>query len=266
MSEVRARHNIHVLGEGSHTLILGHGLGTDQTIWRLVAQRLATDHRVVVLDWVGCGGADPRAFEAERYRSLHGHASDLAQVIEAMKVGAVTYIGHSAGAMIGLLAAVAAPHLFRGLVLVAGSPRYLNDPPGYLGGSTPADVAALLSLLDVNFLGWTSTIAGIAAKAPELRAELEVLFGKNNQEHLREFATAVFQSDYRSELHKLTVPALVVGVTRDDMVPVTVNEYLHSQLRDSTYVCLDLAGHCPQMTHPELIEATIRAYLRERER
>ncbi len=264
MSDAGARHNIHVLGAGEQTLVLGHGLGTDQSIWRLLAPRLARDHRVVLLDWVGCGRADPTSFQAERYGSLAGHAEDLSQLITALGTGPVTYVGHSAGAMIGLLSAIASPRAFQGLVLVAASPRYLNDPPEYVGGSTPEDVEALLSLLDANFVGWTSTIASIAAKEPELQRELEVLFGNNNQQHLRAFATAVFRSDYRSVLGQLTLPPLVVGVTRDDMVPVAVNEYLHSRLRDSTYVCLDVAGHCPQMTHPALVEGAIRAYLHER--
>lgn len=167
--------------------------------------------------------------------------------------------------MIGLLAAIAAPQAFRGLVLLNASPRYLNDPPDYFGGLTPADVDGVLSLLEVNFGGWTRASAGVAAKNPELQRELEALFGKNNEQHLREFAAAVYRSDYRSELGRLTVPSLVLGVTRDDVVPIAVNDYLHARLRGSTLVCLDLAGHCPQLTNPELVEAAIRDYLRERE-
>lgn len=84
MTDLGARHNLQTRGQGRHTLVLGHGLATDQTIWRLLAPRLAADHRVVLLDWVGCGHADPTAFRVERHGNLAGHADDLIEVLGSL--------------------------------------------------------------------------------------------------------------------------------------------------------------------------------------
>lgn len=254
-------HNVHTLGHGSETWVFGHGMGTDQSIWRLLAPRLAEDHRVVLVDWAGCGGADPRAFDSVRHRSLRGHATDLCELLREQAYGPVTYVGHSAGGMIGVLAAIQEPALFQRLVLLAASPRYLDDPPDYVGGSRPEDVAALFELMDHNFLGWSSTFAAIAAKDADVQVALEELFNKSNRGHLREFAESVLSSDFRGDLAELRVPSLVLGTAQDDMVPAAVGEYLHAHLAGSAYVCFDLAGHCPQMTHPEQVERAMRAFV-----
>ena len=256
-----AKHNATTVGSGARTLVLGHGLGTDQRIWRLLAPRLAVDHRVVLLDWVGSGRSAPLAFEPARYSSLQAHAEDLRELIRSLAAEPVTYIGHSAGAMIGVLAAIEEPQLFEHLVLIAASPRYLDDPPDYVGGSRREDIDALFALMDENFLGWSSTFAAMAARDAALERELEGIFRGNDQRHLREFAEAILLSDFRATLPRLRTPALVLGSTRDDMVPVAVNLYLHSALTGSAYQCFDLAGHCPQMTHPSLVEGAIRSYL-----
>jgi len=259
-SPSRARHNIHELGSGQKTLVFGHGLGTNQSIWRLVAEKLAGDRRVVLLDWVGCGGADPRAFQPERYASLRGHAADLCALLRELDLGPITYVGHSAGGMIGVLAAISEPALFERLVLLMASPRYVNDPPDYFGGFSEADVDDVLQLMRDNFVGWSRAFATLSAGDEVVARDLEATFRDNDPGYLREFAEAVLRSDFRAELPKLTVPALVLASARDDMVPLAVSEYLHRHLPGSSYRCFDLSGHCPQLTHPELVAASIHEY------
>ena len=261
MASALGRHNVHMFGSGARTLILGHGLGTDQRIWELLAPRLAHDHRIVLLDWVGSGRSDPAAFQSSRYASLRGHAADLRELLRELNAERAVYIGHSAGGMIGVLAAIAEPRLFERLVLIAASPRYIDEPPDYVGGSRPEDVEAVLQLMADNFLGWSSQFAGIAARDEVVERELEQIFRGNHQGRLLEFAEAVLRSDFRTELRGLHVPSLVLASARDDMVPVQVGEYLHEHLPGSSYVCLDTAGHLPQMTHPALVERAIRSYV-----
>src|ERR1041384_1779274 len=231
MASCTDRHNVHTLGTGHRTVVFGHGLGTDQSIWRVVAPRLAVDHHVVLLDWAGCGQADPRAFDSTRHHSLRGHAADLRALLKEQSWEGVTYVGHSAGGMIGVLAAIDEPRLFEQVVLLAASPRYLDDPPDYVGGSRPEDVSALFELMDQNFMGWSSSFAAIAAKDPGVQRTLEDLLNKNDRRHLREFAESVLSSDFRADLPQLRVPALVLGTAQDDMVPSVVGEYRSEERR-----------------------------------
>jgi sigma-B regulation protein RsbQ len=58
--DVRRKNNVKVVGDGP-TVMLAHGFGCDQNLWRFVTERLAPNFRVVLFDHVGSGASDPSA-------------------------------------------------------------------------------------------------------------------------------------------------------------------------------------------------------------
>lgn len=149
---VRDRNNMRILGadtEDVPTLVLAHGFGCDQTMWRLVAAPLSERYRVVLFDHVGSGGSDPSAWDAGRYSKLDGYALDI---VDDLGTGGVVFVGHSVAAMMGVVAAGLRPGVFAQLGLVAPSPRYIDDGD-YRGGFSRADIDDLLESLDSNYLG-----------------------------------------------------------------------------------------------------------------
>ena len=60
---VQRRNNVNVIGEGSTTLLLSHGFGCDQNVWRRMTADLAMHYRLVLFDLVGSGNADPAAYD-----------------------------------------------------------------------------------------------------------------------------------------------------------------------------------------------------------
>ena len=64
------RHNINVVGSGSKTMLLAHGYGCDQLMWRFLVPAFENDYRVVLFDHVGAGKSDLSQFSRERYRTL----------------------------------------------------------------------------------------------------------------------------------------------------------------------------------------------------
>jgi sigma-B regulation protein RsbQ len=168
---VRIRH--HVVETGPPTarvVVLAHGFGCDQHMWRLVAPRLAEVFRVVTFDFVGSGRSDRSAWDAQRYSSLDGYAQDVAQLCRELDLRDVVFVGHSVSAMIGVLAARLEPQRFAKLVLVTPSPRYIDDGR-YRGGFSRADIEELLESLGDNYLGWSATMAPVIMGNPE-RPEL----------------------------------------------------------------------------------------------
>jgi sigma-B regulation protein RsbQ len=57
------RNNVKVSGTGRRTLMLAHGYGCDQSMWRHVTPSFEKDFKIVVFDYVGAGLSDPTAFE-----------------------------------------------------------------------------------------------------------------------------------------------------------------------------------------------------------
>src|SRR4051794_38732449 len=123
----RERHSVTFAGPADGpVLLLAHGFGCDQNMWRYMVPRFSNTHRVVTFDHVGAGGSDPRAWDPERNASLDGYADDVLELCRDLDLHEVTFVGHSVSSMIGVLAAVREPERFRALVLVGPSPRYVN--------------------------------------------------------------------------------------------------------------------------------------------
>ena len=73
--DVRLRNNVTFAGvDSGPTVVLAHGFGCDQNLWRLIVSRLQDDFRLVLFDHVGSGHSDPNAWDADRYSSLRGYA------------------------------------------------------------------------------------------------------------------------------------------------------------------------------------------------
>ena len=71
------RNNVKQLGQGDVTLMLAHGFGCDQSMWRFVAPALLDRYRVVLFDYVGSGRSEAAAYDPLRYDRLDGYASDV---------------------------------------------------------------------------------------------------------------------------------------------------------------------------------------------
>jgi sigma-B regulation protein RsbQ len=255
------RNNVRVTGHGPKPMLFGHGFGTDQTVWRLVAPEFEDRFEVVRFDYVGSGRGRPVASGSDRYGSLLGYAQDVLEVCASLELREVTFVAHSVSGMIGILAAQAEPHLFERLVLLTPSARYLDDPPDYIGGFTQAEVEELLLMMEHNFLGWAQTFSGVAAKEPALSQELFDKFSSLEPSAARRFARVTFFADVRAELPGVTVPSLILHCEDDDIVPTSAGEYLRDHLPHSIYRVLPLAGHCPQISAPRLIVAEMNRYL-----
>jgi sigma-B regulation protein RsbQ len=244
-------------------MVFAHGFGCDKGMWRHVAPGFEPIHRVVLFDHVGAGGSDLSAYDAVRHGRLEGYAQDLVDIVEALDVPPVVFVGHSVSAMIGVLAAADRPELFERLVLVGPSPRYIDDE-GYRGGFGQDEIDELLETMDGNYLGWSQHIAPVimgVPDRPDLGEELAGSFCRTDPAIARRFARTTFLSDNRDDLKRVRTPSLVVQCRDDVIAPVEVGHYVHASLRDSELVLLDVTGHCPNLSAPDQLTAAMTAYL-----
>ena len=260
---IQQRHGVHVKGDGPATMVFAHGFGCDQSMWRLMAPAFEDRYRTVLYDLVGSGSSDLGAYDRDRYATLHGHAGDLLDIVDAFADGPVVFVGHSVSSMIGALAAVQAPQKFSALAMVGPSPCYINDGD-YVGGFTRADIEGLLDTLESNYLGWSSTMAPAIMGAPgqpELGIELTNSFCRTDPEIAKHFARVTFMSDNRAELAMLETPTLILQCTDDLIAPVAVGEYMRARVPNSTLRMIENTGHCPHLSAPSASSEAIDAFL-----
>jgi sigma-B regulation protein RsbQ len=262
--DVARRNNVVVTGNPrGRTVVLAHGFGCDQNMWRLTLPALTEDYRVVLFDYVGSGRSDATAFSASRYASLSGYAQDVTEVCEALDLRDAVFVGHSVSAMIGVLAADVVPERIGALVMVAPSPRYI-DEDGYRGGFSADDIDELLASLESNYLGWSEAMAPVImgnADRPHLGEELKNSFCATDPAMARVFARTTFLSDSRDDLKRVTVPTLVLECAQDAIAPPEVGAFVHRAVPGSTLVTLDAYGHCPHLSAPEATNEAILGFL-----
>lgn len=248
-------------GPGAPAIVFSHGLGTDQSTWRLLAPAFEKHYQVVRFDLVGAGQSDPTAYDYARHGSLNGHADDLLDVLRELHLSDVVFVGHSVSSMIGVLAAIKEPARFARLVLLAPSPRFINDHD-YCGGFEQADIDELLAKMENNYHGWAGALAAtVLPDQHDLIAELTNSFLSTNPELARHFARVTFLCDHRPDLPLLATPTLILQGARDAVAPLAVGRYLHELLPDSQLQIIDTSGHFPQLTSPCETLAAIDAFL-----
>ncbi len=262
--EAVRRHHIQFSGTGSTPMVLAHGFGCDQQMWRFITPAFEHSHRLVLFDHLGCGRSDLGAYDEQRHASLTGYAQDVVDLMDALDLRDVVFVGHSVSAMIGVLASIQRPERFARLVLIGPSPRYLNDPPAYHGGFEPEDIEGLSQMMDRNMVGWADYLSLAVAGGQEHSVQAEELkasFCASDPDILKRFAAATFLADNRTDLALVTVPSLVMQIERDAIAPLAVGKYCAEQLAGSTLVVLPTTGHCPHLTHPRETIAAMREYL-----
>jgi sigma-B regulation protein RsbQ len=263
-TSILARNNVRVFGHGTQPMLFAHGFGCDQNMWRFVTPAFADDYKIVLFDYVGSGKSDLSQYDATRYASLAGYAEVVLDVIHALDLHDVIFVGHSVSSMVGVLAANRESERFSRLIFVGPSPRYINEAPAYVGGFERKDIEGLLETMERNYIGWANFLAPAIMKnpgRPELSRELEESFCSTDPIIARRFAEATFFSDNRADLGDVRVPSLIMQCSDDMIAPLEVGEYLHRALPGSTLRVLQATGHCPHMSHPEETIAVMREYL-----
>ncbi|MVN74954.1 alpha/beta fold hydrolase [Hymenobacter sp. HMF4947] len=187
----------------------------------------------------------------------------MVAICRALDVREAIIVGHSAGAMIALLAAIRAPQYFAKAVLLAASPYYLNEP-GYYGGFERKDVADLLATMDANYQQWANAFAIMLVGQDypaTLGYELAGYFCQSDPEIAKQIVQLSFWGDNRALLPQLHLPTLLLQCADDVAVPTEVGQYLLEHLPQATLVTLQATGHCPHLSAPREVLAAMQDFI-----
>ncbi|KAB2608034.1 strigolactone esterase D14-like protein [Pyrus ussuriensis x Pyrus communis] len=227
--------NTHVYGNGTQTLVLAHGFGSDHTVWHFLIPFPACYFKVVVFDWVYSPNVDPKFYDPKRYSNFSAYADDLVCLLNHLNVSRTVYMGHSMAAMVGCIASIQRPHLFQHLILLKN-----------------------------NFTNWVSSSATTAIGVNDTSAitEFENILGRMKPRIAVSVARVAFLSDYRGLLPQVIVPCSIIQSRKDFIIPKSVAFYMKKQLRGPAKVkILSTEGHIPQLTAYSLLLKVIKKLL-----
>lgn len=258
------RNNVTVSGRpDGPPMVFAHGFGGTKDSWRFVAPAFEDEYRVVLFDHMGAGGSDTSMYDRGKYDSINGLADDVIEILEALELQDVVFVGHSVAGIVGVLAANQRPELFRQLFLLGPSPRYI-DTSDYTGGFSADAVEDLLTSMDSNYLSWSSQLAPMLMGNPErphLSSDLAASIAAIDPSIAARFARATFLGDNRRDLADVTVPTVILQSADDGIAGQAVGRYVHEHIPASRLAIMPTHGHVTHLSAPDEVIAHIRAHL-----
>ncbi|KAJ1384114.1 Alpha/Beta hydrolase fold [Sesbania bispinosa] len=193
-----------------------------------------------------------------KYTSYEPFADDLITVMDEMDLKYITFVGHSMSAMIGCIASIKRPDLFKRLILLCASPRYVNTDD-YEGGFERSNIENLISTIEFHFENWVSAYGPIAVDPNDAVSidKFQNCLKSMGCEVAVSLAKTVFFSDYREMVKEVQIPCTIIQSSNDVAVPLSVGHYLKNKINKglSTLEFIDMNGHFPQLTaHLKLVE------------
>ncbi|MFF9896423.1 alpha/beta fold hydrolase [Streptomyces longispororuber] len=243
---------LHYEDEGSGpALLFLHGWGTSGRVWDAQVPDFARDHRVVTVDWRGCG----RSARPRWGNTTAGVVADLVALIDALRLDRPVVVGSSIGGTFATELGLLRPELTAGVVPVGA--------PGYWPSTRPQDQAGLLTRLRRDRVGTvTAWVPGWYAPgtAPALidRTVRQIL---GSGVHIDEHQDAARRYDPRPALPGLRVPIHYVHGELDAAIPLEVARTCAALTPGAGLSVVAGAGHMPHQELPGRFNAVLRSAL-----
>jgi pimeloyl-ACP methyl ester carboxylesterase len=249
-------------GGAKPPIVLAHGFSDDGLCWTPVAQALAADYDVIMVDARGHGLSDA---PADGY-GLAEHAADLAGVIAALGLRRPAVLGHSMGAGTALVLAGLYPDLPSAILL--------EDPPAWWAPTL--ELPAVAEDRVAQRRRWIDELKGktreelIAAQRAQQPGWSEAELGPWADAKLRFNLHAMnldpnASLDWPSTLRRISCPALLIAA--DPALGAIITDESAASLRSLVpqlrVTRIAAAGHNIRRDQFDRYMEVVRAFLRE---
>ena len=238
-------------GSAGPLLVFVHGWGFSSGIWDEVLARMQHRYRCLAVDLPGFGRSPPLACEYSL--SVIGR-----ELLDELPADAL-WVGWSLGALVAMQAALQRPAAVRALVLVAGTPSFVQRA-GWRHGVAPAVLDGFRRDLKRDYRRTLGRFIMLQVRGSQAAREVgQALRHKLGQappprtEMLAKALDVLQGTDLRHALGGISCPVTVLLGERDTLVPAPVSEDLHSLCPAWRVEVIPRAGHAPFLSHPELV-------------
>ncbi len=242
------------LGSGPTVLML-HGAAGGHLAFAPQVESLAmAGYRAVAWDMPGYGQCAP----IEPY-GFKGLAQRCIALVEALKAGSVTLVGHGMGGMVAQEVVARRPELVGRLVL-CGAPSAFGpeDAEAFVARQVASldEGRSMAELAEVAVPQWVGPGA-----LPEGVRLAQHCMGLVHPSTYRRALQAMTTFDRRDSLSRIHVPTLLLAGEHDRVVPPEVMREMARQIPGSTFLALRGVGHLQNLEAPDDFDGALLAFL-----
>ncbi|MFH9424578.1 alpha/beta fold hydrolase [Streptomyces sp. NPDC017529] len=234
-------------------LVFLHGWGTSGRVWDSQAADLMTDHRVITVDWRGCGRSDRPATGYTIAEVTH----DILDFIDALALDNPVLIGSSIAGAFAIEAALAAPDNIGAVIPVNAGMHHFSgrrEAMDQLLADLRADRAGTLA----DFIPqWYRPGVSAAMTDWTVRQVLEATF------RIDQLVADQAAYDPRGRLGQVRVPTTFLHGELDTEVPLAIPRECVDLIPNARLTIIEGAGHMPQQDQAERFTQALREALRQ---
>ncbi|KAM4084537.1 hypothetical protein ACB094_08G139900 [Castanea mollissima] len=266
-------------GNSGPALVLVHGFGANSDHWRKNIPVLAKSHRVYSIDLIGYGYSDkpnPRQFGDNLFYTFETWATQLNEFcIDVIKDEAF-FICNSIGGLVGLQAAVMAPQICKGIILLNISLRMLHIKKQPWFGKPL--IRSFQNLLRNTALGkyfyksvaTPDSVRSILCQCYHDTSQVtEELVQKILNPGLEPGAADVFLEFIcysagplpEELLPQVKCPILIAWGDKDPWEPLELGRNYENFDSVEDFIVLPNVGHCPQDEAPHLVNPLVESFV-----
>ena len=230
-------------------LIFIHGAGGTHLHWPPQVRRMV-GQRILALDLPGHGKSGGVGSQ-----SIADYVRAIVDFLDAMKLNAAVFIGHSMGSAITITLALDFPKRILGLGLVGSGARLRVSPQILESTATEANFPLAVKL--INEAEFSPTVD------PHLKELAARQMTEIRPSVLHGDFTACNEFDVMRRLDEISAPTLILCGTDDLLTPIKYSEYLHDHIAGSKLVAFPGAGHMVMLERPEAVAKALSAFADE---
>ena len=264
---VSDRLSVEVVGQGPDVILIP-GFGCSREVWRATAERLKAGHRVHLVQLAGFAGEPWRHGDG---RFVQPVVDELERYVRAQGLERPAVIGHSMGALVGLMLAQQHPDAVGKLMSMDSLPFFsaLYGPQATAETAAPfADQAAagILDTPDAAFRAGQAQAAAGFSRDPATRERIVDWTLASDRQAMAAAIREVMTTDARPGLKAMTTPVTALyAADADGGAPAAMADALWSReyadLPGVTLVRIDDSRHFIMADQPARFAERVDAFL-----
>ena len=243
--------------DNAPVIVFIHGFPFNKSMWDPQAEALKDNYRVLAYDIRGHGDTE----EGMEDFTIDLFVSDLAGLMDELKIDTAMLCGLSMGGYIALHAVEKYPGRFYALVLsdtqcTADSPEAKEKRMKSIESIKETGVENYADSNIKNFFAPGS----LTAMVEEVAAVKAMILETPQQSLIKTLTALSIRNESCSKLSEIEVPVLILVGKEDKITPPEVSLFMHKKIKKSSMYVLDHSGHLPNIENQKTFNEQLKIF------